>query len=100
MLRLYGVITQYGEINLEMLFYIESTLYGLLHNSQTYEFWRTIMDTPTSRSNILYAFISSCYGKMSTAQCFHIKQQNASNTLDWEKYYKGENGNFRIIYRL
>ena len=37
---------------------------------------------------------------MSTAQCFHIEQHNASNTLDWGKAYKCDKDNFQIISHL
>ena len=58
------------------------------------------MDTLTSRTNILGDFISNSTGQMSTAQCFHVEQQNASSMIDQEKSYKDDNDNFRIIHHL
>ena len=100
LLRLYGFITQHREINPEILFSMNSTLDALLPHSLPYEFLRSIMDTSTLRSNMLNDFISSCKGKIITAQCFHIEHQNSNNTLDWGKSYKDDNGNFRIISHL
>ena len=37
---------------------------------------------------------------MSTAQCFHVEQQNASSMIDQGKSYKDDNDNFRIIHHL
>ena len=82
LLGLYGIITQHGKINLALLFSIDSTLNTLLPHSLTYEFRRTIMDTSTSRSHIIDAFISTCDGKMSISQCFHIEYHISCNTID------------------
>ena len=81
-------------------FSIVITLDALLAHSLTYELWRTIMDTSTSRSNILNDFISSCNRQMSTAQCFHIEHHNACNTLDWGELYKDENDTFQTISHI
>ena len=83
MLRLYGIITQYGEINSALLFSMGITLDTLLPHSLLYKLRRKIMDTSTSRSHILDAFISSCDGQMSISQCFHIEQHISCNILDW-----------------
>ena len=72
LLRLYGIITQHGEINPELLFSMDITLDALLTHSLPYEFRITIIYTSTLRSHILNDFISICDGKMSTSQCFHI----------------------------
>ena len=98
--RLYGIITQHGEINPALLFSMYSTLDALLPHSLPYEFRRTIMDTPTLSSHTIDAFISICNGKMSTSKCFHIEQHIACNKLDRENSYKGENYTFRIISHL
>ena len=58
------------------------------------------MDTSTSRSHILDAFISSCDGKMSTPQCFHIVKHTDCNTIDRENTNKYDNDNFRIISHI
>ena len=100
LLCLYGIITQHGEINPALLFSMYSTLDALLPHSLLYEFCRIIMDTSTSRSHILNAFIYSCEIKMSISQCLHIEHHIACNTLDWENYYKDDNDTFRIIYHL
>ena len=67
MFRLYGIITQYGEINPALLFSMDSALDALRPRSLPYKFRRTIMDTPTLWSNILDAFVSSYNGKISAS---------------------------------
>ena len=47
LLRLYGIMTQHGEINPAMLFYMDNTLDALLPHILPYEVRRTIMDTST-----------------------------------------------------
>ena len=101
LLCLYGTITQHGEINPALLFSMESTLDALITHILPYDaFWRTIMDTLSSRSQILDAFISICDGRISTSKCFLIVQHIAFNTLDWENAYKYGNDTFQIIYHL
>ena len=86
MLRLYGIIAQHGEINPALLFDMDSTLYSLIPHSLPYEFWIRIIDTYTSRSHILYDFISSYNIQMSTSQCFHIEKHIACNTTNQKKW--------------
>ena len=72
LIRLYGIITPHVEINPALLFYIDSTLYVLLHHSLIYEFMRTTMDTLTLQSHTIDDFISSYNRKSVTAQRIHI----------------------------
>ena len=72
LIRLYGIITPHVEINPSLLFYIDSTLYVLLHHSLIYEFMRTTMDTSTFQSHTIDDFISSYNRKSVTAQRIHI----------------------------
>ena len=100
LLHLYGIKTQHGEINSALLFSMDSTLDTLIPHRLPYEFRRKIMDTSTSQSHILDAFISSCDGQMSTPQCFHIEQHISCNTLDWKNTFKYDNDTFQIISHL
>ena len=73
LLHLYGIIRKHGEINPALLFFMDSTLDGLLPHSLSNELWRTILDTSILRSHILVPFKSLCDRKIFTSQYFHIE---------------------------
>ena len=75
LLCLYVIIAQHVEIKPALLFSMDSILDALLPHILPYEFRKTIMDTSTSRSHILDAFISSCDVQISTAYFFILNSK-------------------------